>query len=161
MWWRLPRASFAENSGHRNKALFHERVTTGPPPGLVGYDETGIAVGWVQVGPRADVPNWNHPRRLAAPVSPEDAKDPAVWGISCFVVRAGFRRRGYFSALLDAAIAWARANNACALDACPVDTTTRRPASALFHGLASAFRNRGFVELARRGADRPLLRLDL
>lgn len=161
MWWRLPRPNFSDSLGKENKALFHERVNAGPPPGLIGYQDNDIAIGWVQVCPRADVPTWNQPRRLTAPLLAEDASDPTVWGISCFVVRAGHRRRGYFSALLDAAIDWARDNGARALDACPVDTQGKRPASALYHGLAPEFRRRGFVELARRRPDRPLMRLEL
>ena len=161
MWWRLPRRGIGEGLGKGNKALFKGRVDAGPPPGLVGYDEAGTPVGWVQVGPRADVPEWNGARRLTAPLDPADAADPTMWGISCFVVRAGYRRRGYFTELLDAAIDWARKNGALALDACPVETEERRPASALYHGLAPAFRCRGFVELTRRRPDRPLVRLAL
>lgn len=160
MWWRLPRANVVDGLGKQNKALFRERVRRGPPPGLVGYDD-GEPVGWVQVGPRADVPNWNQPRRLTAPLEPAEAEDPSVWGISCFVVRAGHRRRGHFAALLDAAVDWARNNDARLLDACPVDAGERRPTSGLYHGLAPAFRERGFVELERRRADRPLMRLTL
>ena len=159
MWWRLPRRGIGEGLGKGNKALFRARVDAGPPPGLVGYDD-GVPVGWVQVGPRADVPEWNGARRLTAPLDPDDALDPKIWAISCFVVRAGHRRRGHFTELLDAAIEWTRENDARALDACPVDTNERRPASALYHGLASAFRKRGFVELTRRRADRPLMRLE-
>lgn len=161
MWWRVPRADMIAGLGKQNKALFESRVAAGPPPGLIGYEDTGTPVGWVQVGPRSDVPNWNLPRRLSAPLDPADATDPAVWGISCFVVRVGFRGRGYFDALLDAAIGWARRNGARKLDACPVDARGRRPASALYHGLAQAFHDRGFTELARRRPDRPLMRLNL
>jgi len=161
MWWRLPRRGIGEGLGKGNKALFKRRVDIGPPPGLVGYDEAGKPVGWVQVGSRADVPEWNGARRLTAPLDPADAADPTIWGVSCFVVRAGHRRRGHFTELLDAAIDWARKNGALAIDACPVETEERRPASALYHGLAPAFRSRGFVELTRRRPDRPLMRLTL
>lgn len=161
MWWRLPRLDLGAGVGSENKALFKARVENGPPPGLVGYDLSGAAVGWVQVGPRSDVPTWNAPRRLTAPIDPEDASNPTIWGISCFVVRAGFRRRCHFEALLDAAIDWARQNRAIALDACPVEPAGRRPATALFHGIAPAFTARGFAELARRRPDRPLMRLRL
>lgn len=160
MWWRLPRPDFVDGLSKKNKAAFRKRVKAGPPPGLIAYDYD-TAVGWVQVGSRKDIPNWNAPRRLTAPLDPGDASDSNAWAISCFVVRAGYRRRGYLGGLLDAAIDWARRNGARVLDACPVDTTERRPASALYHGLASAFRERGFVELARRRADRPLMRLEL
>ncbi len=119
-----------------------------------------MPIGWVQVGSRSNVPEWSGARRLTAPLDPADAADPTVWAISCFAVRAGYRRRGHFTVLLDAAIDWARENDARALDACPVDTDERRPASVLYHGLGSAFRNRGFVELTRRRPDRPLMRLE-
>lgn len=161
MWWRVPRPDMVEGLGKGNKALFRDRVEAGPPPGLVGYEDADTPVGWVQVGPRLDVPNWNQPRRLTAPLDPADAMDASVWGISCFVVRVGFRRRGHFGALLDAAIEWAARNGARVLDACPVDAPACRPASALYHGLAEAFRERGFEELARRRPDRPLMRLAL
>jgi len=161
MWWRVDRPDMIEGLGEQNKALFRRRVETGPPPGLLGYEDANTPVGWVQVGPRPDVPNWNQPRRLTAPLDQADGTDPSVWGISCFVVRAGFRRRGHFRALLDAALDWARQNGARALDACPVDTRDRQPASGLYHGLAQAFRDRGFTELARRRPDRPLMRLEL
>ncbi|MDH3337090.1 MAG: GNAT family N-acetyltransferase [Gammaproteobacteria bacterium] len=161
MWWRLPRPDFEEGLGKKNMALFKKHVEAGASPGLIAYNDATAPIGWVQVGPRTDVPNWNAPRRLTAPLDPEDASNPKVWGISCFVVRAGFRRRGYFTGLLDAAIDWAKRNGAQALDACPVDTQERRPASGLYHGVASAFRKRGFMELARRRPDRPLMRLEL
>lgn len=161
MWWRLPRLGLGETMGAENKAKFEARVQAGPPPGLVGYAPDGAPVGWVQVGPRSDVPVWNAPRRLTAPLDPADADDPGVWGISCFVVRAGHRRKGHGAALLDAAVAWASDGGVRALDACPVETDGRRSASALYHGVASLFRARGFAELARRKPDRPLMRLDL
>ena len=112
MWWRLTRADFAANSGAEHKAGFAARVAAGPPPGLIGYDAYGAPVGWVQVGPRADAPLWNEPGRLTAPLDPAEADDPGVWSVTCFVVRAGRRRRGHGGRLLDAAIAHAGANAA-------------------------------------------------
>ncbi|MEL6767994.1 MAG: GNAT family N-acetyltransferase, partial [Pseudomonadota bacterium] len=108
------------------------------------------------------VPEWNAARRLTAPTEPADAADPHVWGISCFVVRSGKRRRGHGAALLDAAIAWAREQGARQLDACPVEADgTRKAAGALYHGVAAQFFARGFVEVARRKADRPVVSLHL
>lgn len=160
MWWRLPRAGLGQQQGKRNKALFRERVDAGPPPGLIGYDEEPVA--WMQIGPRADVPVWSEPNRLTAPLAAEEASDPQVWGITCFVVRTGFRRRGYAAAMLNAGIDWAVRRGARVLDACPVDTDGgRRTATALYHGVARPFAERGFVEQARRRPDRPLMRLDL
>jgi ribosomal protein S18 acetylase RimI-like enzyme len=160
MYWRLPRRDFEASLGSRTRQLFRARVEAGPPPGLLAYRD-GDPVGWVQVGPRADVPQWNGARRLTAPTADAPADDPRVWGISCFVTRSGCRRQGIATALLAAAIVRARESGARALDACPVDADGKRPAAALYHGVASTFREAGFREIARRRADRPLMRLAL
>lgn len=160
MWWRLPRAGIDPFAGVDVKALFRARVDAGPPPGILAY-ENGAPVGWVQVGPRVDVPEWNKPGRLTAPPDPAEAADPALWGISCFVVKAGRRKRGYGTALLDAAVDWARAGGAAWIDACPVETSGTKGASALYHGVASTFLRAGFVEVARRHPTRPVVRLTL
>jgi ribosomal protein S18 acetylase RimI-like enzyme len=160
MYWRLPRPDFEASLGDRARTLLRARVEAGPPPGLLAY-RRGEPVGWVQVGPRADVPQWNGARRLTAPLPDAPADDPRVWGISCFVTRSGCRRQGIATALLTSAIAWARQNGARVLDACPVDTDGSRPPVALYHGIASTFLAAGFREIARRRPDRPLLRLAL
>jgi GNAT superfamily N-acetyltransferase len=159
MYWRLPRRDFEASLGAKARQLFRARVEAGPPPGLVAYRDDD-PVGWVQVGPRAEVPEWNGARRLTAPMPDAPADDPRVWGISCFVTKSGCRRRGIATALLAAAIDWARENNARVLDACPVDPRGNRPAVALYHGIASTFRAAGFREVARRRPDRPLMRLE-
>lgn len=162
MYWRLPRSHFEDRTLHKkNKSLFRRRVCDGPPPGLLAYDAEGRAVGWVQVGPRADVPNWNGARRLSAPTEDVDPADPKVWGITCFVVRKGRRGQGVSTALLQGAIAWARKAGARWLEACPVEVAAQRSDVALYHGVASTFVRAGFREIARRRSDRPLLRLEL
>jgi GNAT superfamily N-acetyltransferase len=160
MYWRLPRRAFDAAQGGEARSLFRARVEAGPPPGLLAY-RAGDPVGWVQVGPRADVPAWNGARRLSAPTPDAPADDPRVWGISCFVTRAGSRRQGIAVALLEGAIDWARANDARVLEACPVDVDANLPANSLYHGIASTFRKVGFREIVRRRADRPLMRLEL
>ena len=159
MYWRLPRREFERSLGDTNRKLFRKRVDTGPPPGLIAYRD-GEPVGWVQVGPRADVPNWNGPRRLTAPTPDAPADDPGVWSISCFAVRTGCRQQGVATALLDGAIDWARENGARVLDGCPVDSSEQRQPISIYHGAASMFRGAGFREVVRRRHDRPLMRLE-
>lgn len=161
MWWRLPRQGPGLGDRATLKAAFHARVAAGPPPGLVGYDGDGTPVGWVQVGPRADVPEWNGAGRITAPLDAAEADDPGLWGVSCFVVRTGHRRSGHAGALLDAAIAHAAASGAHTLDACPVEPGGKAAAAALYHGTATTFRARGFAEIARRRPNRPLMRRTL
>lgn len=160
MYWRLPRKQFEASLGDENRRQFKARVEAGPPPGLIAYED-GEPVGWVQVGPRADVPNWNGSRRLSGATEDAPADDPGVWGISCFVTKAGCRGRGIARGMLEAAIDWARDNGATVLDACPVETADKRQPISLYHGVASSFRRAGFGEVARRRADRPLMRLIL
>ena len=160
MYWRLPRRDFEASLGDEARQLFRARVEAGPPPGLVAYRD-GDPVGWVQVGPRADVPGWNGAGRLTAPTPDAPADDPRVWGVSCFVTRSGCRRQGIATGLLAAAIHWAHDNGARVLDACPVDADGKRPPAALYHGIASTFRAAGFREVARRRPDRPLMRLEI
>ncbi len=162
MYWRAPRRMFEDKALRKTlRERFRARVMAGPPPGLLAID-AGEPVGWVQVGPRADVPNWNGARRLSAPGDPADAEDPDVWGLSCFVVARPRRRQGASAALLAGAVDWARTNGARALDACPVDAGgAAKPPVSVYHGLASTFRRAGFKEIARRRADRPLMRLEL
>jgi GNAT superfamily N-acetyltransferase len=159
MYWRLPRRDFEASLGAKTRQLFRGRVEAGPPPGLLAYRDAA-PVGWVQVGPRADVPGWNGARRLTAPTADAPAEDARVWGISCFVTKAGCRWQGIARALLTGAVDWARQNGARVLDACPVDAGGNRPPVSLYHGLASTFRRAGFREVARRRADRPLMRLE-
>lgn len=159
--WRAPRGDFAGSQRKTMKARFRRRVKAGPPPGLIAY-AGGEPVGWVQVGPRADVPNWNGRRWLSAPLEERDAGDPAVWAVSCFVVRREGRWKGVSRALLAAALGWARENGARCLDACPVEVAGEKKSPvSLYHGTAGMFRRAGFKEIARRCDGRPLLRLAL
>ena len=68
MYWRMPRREFEASMGAGTRRLFRALVEAGPPPGLLAY-RGGTPVGWIQVGPRADVPCWNGARRLTAPTA--------------------------------------------------------------------------------------------
>jgi predicted GNAT family acetyltransferase len=136
-------------------------VDAGPPPGLIAY-EGREPVGWTQVGPRPATPNWNAARRLSAPLEAKEADDPGIWAINCFFVPRAHRGAGVAAALLAGAIDYARKKRARLLDACPVEASdgAANPVS-IYHGVVSMFEQAGFVEIARRRADRPLMRLDL
>jgi GNAT superfamily N-acetyltransferase len=163
MYWRAPRSDFTDPVKRTKlKSRFKRRVADGPPPGLIAYAPGGEPVGWAQVAPRLDVPNWNGPRRLSAPPETTEAEDPKVWAVNCFVVRRDWRGKGVAKALLAAAVAFARKSGARFLDACPVDVNGEmRPPVSIYHGTAAMFKRAGFVEIARRRGDRPLMRLDL
>jgi len=131
MYWRASRSDF-ENPTRRKtmKSRFRKRVAAGPSPGLLAY-RGGEPVGWIQIGPRSDVPNWNGARRLSAPVDPDDAADEAVYAVSCFVVPRGHRGQGVSSALVEGAIVWAKKCGARVIDACPIDAAAKAPPVSL------------------------------
>lgn len=158
--FRMPQRLRKPLLGEGARQLFEERVKQGPPPGVLAYAE-GKAVGWLQAGPRAHVPEWNNPRRASTPLPDAPADDERNWAASCFFVRKGFRGKGVTGALLDGAIAFARASGARLIEAAAMENQEKRSAEGLYVGPESVFRRAGFVEMARQKPGRPLLRLIL
>ncbi|MGB3831595.1 MAG: GNAT family N-acetyltransferase [Mesorhizobium sp.] len=158
--FRLPPAVRRQNDRESNKDHIRARIEAGPPPGLLAFEE-GRAVGWMQVGPRADVPEWNNAGRGSAPADPADAADPGVWAISCFFIRSKARGKGLSHRLVADGIAFARENGARLLEACPMDLSRDSRSVGLFVGSSRVFEKAGFERLVERKAGRPLMRLVL
>ncbi|HEX2403147.1 MAG TPA: GNAT family N-acetyltransferase, partial [Acidimicrobiia bacterium] len=80
---------------------------SGTTSGLVAYfaDEP---VGWCAVEPRTAYPRLLRNTRVPWDVRAEDKNDESVWAVTCFVTRAGFRRRGISRALALATVDYAR-----------------------------------------------------
>lgn len=127
-------------------------VKQGPPPGLLAFRD-GMAVGWCRVTPRDVVPALDGSKRTRR------VDEIAVWSISCFYIRKGHRRQGIMTALISAAIDYARNAGAPALEAYPLDGTVSPSASST--GYASTFARLGFTEIAKRSPERPIMRLQL
>jgi GNAT superfamily N-acetyltransferase len=137
-FWRLRGKDWSFSSSDRNRELLRSLAGRDPAPGLVAYAD-GDAVGWVSLGPRADFERLEHSR-----VRPR-LDDVPVWSIVCFVVARTARRRGLTRALLDAAVDYARAHGAPALEAYPVDPGGGRiPSANGYTGLLSVFEASGF-----------------
>ena len=158
--FRLPPAVRRENDRERNKDHIRARIEAGPPPGLLAFED-GKAIGWMQIGPRADVPEWNNQGRGSAPVEPADAADPGVWAISCFFIRAKARGRGVTHRLVQGGVDFARRSGARLLEACPMDLSRDSRSIGLFVGSSRVFEKAGFERLVERKAGRPLMRLVL
>jgi GNAT superfamily N-acetyltransferase len=147
-------------TGDARREMMLERIRRGPPPGLLAYEGDEVQ-GWMQIGPRADIPEWNNPGRVSTPLPDAPAEDRAVWAISCFFFRRAARGKGLTHALLAAGIAFARANGARLLEAAPMVRARQPKSIPLFVGPQATFLRAGFAEVACRKEGRPLMRLAL
>jgi GNAT superfamily N-acetyltransferase len=139
MYWRVRGTDFSASTGQANREGLHGLVGRDPAPGLVALDADGRAVGWVSLAPRTEFERLERSR-----VRPRLDAVP-VWSIVCFVVSRRARRSGLQASLLEAAIEYARARGAPALEAYPVDTSGGRVSSAtLYTGTLSTFLRAGF-----------------
>lgn len=147
------------NRGAGNRALLRQLTDDGQRPGLIGYRD-GTPVGWVSVGPR---PAFG--RIVRSPITrlaPGEAADASVWSVVCFYIPRVERGAGVGRALLDAAVAHARASGAAAVEGYPVDTGGERAqSSSVFTGTLELFRAAGFEPVARHLDRRPVVRRDL
>jgi GNAT superfamily N-acetyltransferase len=159
-YFRVRGMSWSNSTPATNRALLTDLADRPIAPGLVAYRD-GQAVGWVSLGPRTDYERLAY-AKLLAPID-----DLPVWSIVCFVVGRRERGQGVANALLDAAIAYARAHGATTLEAYPVDTDGGRiPAANAYHGTLSMFERAGFTVVTRRQATstssaKPIVRLEL
>lgn len=134
-----------------NRAVLKERL--GSPIGLLAVD-SGEAVGWVAVAPRAAYSRLAR-SKITAPVSDDIS---GVWSVTCFYVRRDARRQGVTSLLLDAAVAHAAKAGAVSIEGYPIDTEGRKPpAGELYHGRLGTFLDAGFELVERRGTRRALV----
>lgn len=130
-----------------------------PPPGVIAYRD-GEPVGWAAVHPRRDT-SFATNRRIP------HVDDVDVWSLWCIRVRPGHRKQGISHALVDGAVAFARAQGAPAIEAYPVDNAGERvDLTMAYVGTRSLFERAGFVMSAEttsrlNGFPRILMRLDL
>lgn len=131
-----------------------------PPPGLLAYLE-GEPVGWCAVGPRASMGRLTRSRTI------QQVDDLPVWSVICFVVKAGHRRRGVATRLLQEAVAFAASRGAPVIEGYPVDAEGSRINTTLaFVGTTALFEKAGFERIAETkatsaGRTRWIMRRDL
>jgi GNAT superfamily N-acetyltransferase len=159
-YFRLaPKLRQASSAAERREVM-HERVKSGPAPGLLAL-RGDKAVGWMQIGPRADVPQWNNPGRSSSPLGDGHADDQSVWAVSCFFFAPRERGKGLSHLMLSAGIGFARGHGARFLEASPMDKAKQSKSIGLFVGSTSVFERTGFSRLTTRRPGRPLMRLAL
>ncbi|HEY4228389.1 MAG TPA: GNAT family N-acetyltransferase [Candidatus Limnocylindrales bacterium] len=142
-FWRKPGSNWSNTTADDNRRDLRARVDGGGfAPGLVAVVD-GSAVGWVGLGPRDGFDRLARSKTL--PQQPGDD----VWVINCFVVAKGSRRSGVASALLDAAVDYARQHGAGTIEGYPVQTSGSRISSAsVYTGTAAMFERAGFSVFA-------------
>jgi GNAT superfamily N-acetyltransferase len=152
-------SSTADVPPDNRDALFQEVSHAAVAPGLIAYVDDH-PVGWTRVGPRSGFPGVGGNRALARVL---DEEDVGVWWVTCFVVDRRHRRSGIGSALLRAAVEFARAHGASAVEGHPVDVAALKAArvagSAIYTGTVAMFAAAGFVEVARTYRSRPVMRI--
>lgn len=164
MWWRKSRSHFGHDKGTVNRDDLHRLVRGDQPPGLLGYlNQEPVA--WVALAPRSTYPVAARSRIMSLPPdipNQEPHSETDIWLISCLFVRRDQRRRGIATTMLKHAVAHATTSGAWALDGVPVEPkSTHVPDAFAWTGLPACFQAAGFVEIARPGQHRPLLRYQI
>lgn len=152
MLWRLTSKEMAARKGAGNRAAMKALFESGHVPGLVAL-HSGEPMGWIQIDRRSAFPRLSN-SRILYPVDDAD-----VWSVSCFFINKGFRRQGLSVQLLNAAVDWARCKGATVVEGYPIDTPKEKyPPVYAWTGFVGAYRDAGFVEVARRSDTRPIMR---
>jgi GNAT superfamily N-acetyltransferase len=128
-------------------------------PGVLAYSDAEV-VGWAAVAPRSELP-------FARSAKIPHVDELPVWSAWCIRVRPGYRGRGISHALLDGAVAYARAQGAPAIEGYPVDNRGEKvDVTMAYVGTRKLFEDAGFIKAADTdsvsgGFPRVVMRLDL
>jgi GNAT superfamily N-acetyltransferase len=137
------------------------RADAATTSGLVAYLD-GVPAGWCAVEPRTAYPRL---RGMRVPWSgrDEDRDDDGVWAVTCFVTRAGFRRRGIGRALAAATVGFARDRGARAVEGYPIELQPGADDNwgELYRGTRAMFADAGYAEVSRPTPRRLVMRLEL
>ncbi|MFD6448689.1 GNAT family N-acetyltransferase [Promicromonospora sp. NPDC060204] len=154
-WWYMP----VEERTH----TLREQLD--PPPGaptsgaLLGYVD-GEPAGWVAVAPRTEFVRY---RGSQVPWAGrhEDKDDAGVWAVTCFAVRAGYRKQGLMYGLAAAAVEHARERGAQAVEGYPIvpDPGQQITWGEVNVGTPGPFAAAGLTEVSRPTKRRRVMRL--
>jgi len=155
MWWRLPRSSFAKQSGAGNRRALRRLVRDGVPTGLLGY-VGGEPVGWIAVGPRETLPTLERSRVLRR------VDGASVWSITCLFVARAHRASGVARQLITAAVEHVRERGGHLVEAYPTEPRGRTlaPVSS-YMGTPALFARNGFRQVARPSAAKTVMRREV
>lgn len=152
MHWRSSPKEYEANKGDGNKLGLQRGISSGEFHGILAYAGER-PVGWCAVGPRTEF------LRLERSRIAKRLDERTVWSIVCFYVSREHRQVGVSSGLIKAAVSYAVQRGADIIEAYPVEPKKpSMPALFAFTGVAKAFTDAGFSEVARRGETRPFMR---
>ncbi|MBA4374856.1 MAG: GNAT family N-acetyltransferase [Anaerolinea sp.] len=154
MWWRMNHKEFTASGKEGLKNALRTLVHRGVEAGLLAYAD-GIPAAWVTVAPRMDYVRLET-SQILAPVD-----DQPVWSMPCFFIHKNYRQTGMMGKLIHAAVEYAQAHGAKIMEAYPYEPQKKMSALSIYTGVASTFRKEGFVEVARRSKQRPVMRKEI
>ena len=125
-------------------------VESGTPVGILGYEE-GEPVAWCSIAPLESYKNLRGRRYVS-----DGSDSEGVWSIACFFIKADYRRKGMTTGLVQAAIEYAKSNDAKIVEAYPVDYDSP---SYTYMGRIGTFKSLGFHEVGMVGTRRHMMRL--
>lgn len=137
MSYRDSRVSNADRPDYMRR-----ECATAPGPGVLVYVDDVVA-GWCSIAPRSSYRRLLHSRTI--PI----LDDADVWPAVCFVVRAGYRKRGLAHHLLAGAVEHARVHGAEVVEGYPVETGGGRvDVISGYVGSVELFEGAGFARVA-------------
>ena len=155
------RATTVEERAH----MLREQTDCGYPgsdttTGLVAY-VGGEPAGWCCVEPRPDLPLIPEPRTWYKKRG-QDPTDDRVWVVACFVTRTPFRHSGVSRTLAKAAVEFARARGARAVEGYAMVTQPGVEITwgELHVGSRSIFADAGMRQIAAPTKRRVVMRID-
>lgn len=157
MHWRISMDEWMDGKGEGNRAAMGRLAESRTPPGALAYlDDEPVA--WCGFGDRSDFPRLQR-SSIAKPVD-----DEPVIALTCLLIRKGHRRAGLLTDVITGLCQHLEQTaRTRTIEAYPVDPPPGRKAGpdTAMTGIASAFRDAGFTEVARRRHDRPVMRYSL
>jgi GNAT superfamily N-acetyltransferase len=140
--WRLSSRENRELTGVARAGKVRELCARDLAPGVIAHLDGEVA-GWAGIAPRSDLHPFANSRKIP------HIDDLPVWTLWCIRVRPGFRKQGITPALIDGAVAYARASGAPAVESYPADNgEARMDLTMAFVGTRRMFEKAGFDKIA-------------